>query len=150
MDTPDRIDLSILARSAVLVGTFMWECAEMPCNCGLDPQSSYQGLSTESTAAIIPKRLIPGCLTGASNPDANYAKWPLAWNTAHHVPLFWADGKRNLEQIVHLAAAELGRTDIDVYRKEIMEFFEFLAESGYVFLKYCQALPDRKLRDTKM
>ena len=146
MDTPDRIDPAILTRCAVLIGTFMWELTQITCEekerldkLALDNlcetnQKLFQlvGNPDQLKTEKIPKRLIPGCLTGAAKPDADYSKWSLIWSTVLHLPLFWADGKRDLEQIIQLAAAELGRTDIGAYRAEMMEYFNFLAENGYV------------------
>ena len=155
LDSPDRIDPRILTRCAVLIGAFMWQCAQMTCEekkrlnalsmeelAGTNPrlaaeieclkQNQLVAKSDQLKSNSVPKRLIPGCLTGAVKPEADYSKWPLAWNTALHLPLFWVNGELSLEQVIRLAAAELGRSDLDAYRAEMTEFFEFLAKNGFI------------------
>ena len=138
MDTPDRIDPAILARCAVLVGAFFWECAQMTCDekARLDKIAEEKQIQlvkeSDQLNCVVPKRIIPGSLTGASNPGADYTKWPLAWNTALHIPLFWVDGKRSLEEVIRLATAEQGKTDPGAYHAEMLEFFDFLAANGFI------------------
>ena len=146
LDTPDRIDPAIITREAVLIGTFMWETATMPPEekTRLDNLARAQiatekpklaELLADEPAAFnnkIPRRLFPGCLTGASNPALSDSKWPLAWNTSLHLPLFWMDGKRNTAQIIQLAAAEQEIDDLAAYEAEMTEFFNFMADKGFI------------------
>ena len=84
-------------------------------------------------AKLVPTRLVKGCLTFAANPELADSKWNPAWNTKLHLPLFWADGKRNMWEIAVLAAAEMGKEDDT---KEIFqqtyEFFTFLTEHKFM------------------
>jgi hypothetical protein len=82
----------------------------------------------------VPRRLVKGALTFDKFPDSAELKYQPAWNTKLNDPLFWADGKRTIEQIAVLSAAETGETDTGKYLAEISEFFEFLRERGYISL----------------
>jgi hypothetical protein len=50
-----------------------------------------------------------------------------AWNKLVTVALYWCDGKRNLEQAIHLTKMEVGPTDFD-----FVGYFRFLQRHGYV------------------
>ena len=50
-----------------------------------------------------------------------------AWNKLVTVALYWCDGKRNLEQVIHLTKMEMGPTDFD-----FVGYFRFLQRHGYV------------------
>ena len=146
LDMPDRIDTNILKRCAVLIGTFMWECSQMDDNekqrLGVIAADQIKEINpalakeiknpTLPTGAKVPVRVAAGCLNLANRPDLVNAKWQMSWNTELHLPLFWADGTRDMEQIIKLAAAEAGKTDFDEYHKEVTELFDFLAENGYI------------------
>jgi hypothetical protein len=82
----------------------------------------------------VPKRLVPGCLTFEKWDGYKDFPYKAAWNTALHLPLFWADGTRNLWQIAALSASEAGKTDVRAHYDETAAFFEFLAEKGYLCL----------------
>ena len=84
-------------------------------------------------AAVVPVRLVKGCLTFAADAAASQSKWSPAWNTELHMPLFWADGRRNLWEIAALASSELEQEDkITDNFNEIHEFFSFLTEHKYM------------------
>ena len=50
-----------------------------------------------------------------------------AWNKLVTVALYWCDGKRNLEQVIHLTKMEMGPSDFD-----FVGYFRFLQRHGYV------------------
>jgi alcohol dehydrogenase (cytochrome c) len=52
-----------------------------------------------------------------------------AWVTHPTLALYWADGKRGLDEIIRLTTAEAGETKFD-----FEGYFRFLAEKGYVEL----------------
>ena len=149
LDTPGRIDRDILRRCAVLIGTFMWECAQMNddkkrllADIAMDDLKELNPAlhrelqnPTPPTGKKVPQRVTAGCLNLANRPDLADAKWQMSWNTKLHLPLFWTDGERDIEQITKLAAADTGRDDLDEYRKEIIEMFDFLAKNGYLEYK---------------
>ena len=84
-------------------------------------------------AALVPVRLVKGCLTFAADAAASAGKWSPAWNTELHVPLFWADGKRNLWEIAVLSSAEMEEEGkITENFNRIYEFFSFLTEHKYM------------------
>jgi len=145
MDTADRIDPEILVRCAVLIGTYMWECAQMENNekqrldaIAIDALGKLNpALRKEiespapSNGGKIPRRVTQGCINLAGRPDLTGAKWQMSWNTELHLPLFWVNGVRDMEQITRLAAAEAGREDLDEYRIEMTDLFDFLNANGY-------------------
>lgn len=91
----------------------------------------------EEAGKRIPVRLVPGCLTLAKYP-AKKPRWKPAWNAELNIPLFWADGKRNLWQIAVQTALELDLcTDGEIEKKfrDTLDYFDFLAELGYLSWK---------------
>jgi len=50
-----------------------------------------------------------------------------AWDKLVTVALYWCDGKRNLAEVAHLTAMEMGPTDLD-----FVGYFRFLERHGYV------------------
>lgn len=88
-------------------------------------------------AYLVPKREAAGCLTFASRPDFSDLRWQPAWNSRLNLPLFWADGKRNLWEIAVLSAIEAGESADDMYErwKWLSEYFEFLANNGYLSMQ---------------
>ena len=154
MDRPERIDPSILARCAILTGSYMWECSEMSqeeCQrlndkakktleetekgCKLLQELAEQKLAEKESApkeSPIPKRLVQGCLTLQNNAKINNAPWKPAWNSELNMPLFLMDGRRSVEQVIRLSAIEAGEADLDEYREKMTAYFQFLAEHGYL------------------
>ena len=85
-------------------------------------------------ALLVPVRKVAGCLTFDSRPELKKS-WQPAWSGKYNLPLFWADGNRNLWDITILSAAELGEYSSDDLQKRwewLSKFFEFLADNGYL------------------
>jgi hypothetical protein len=82
---------------------------------------------------MIPERLVFGSLTLESLPPEARArcKWAPAYYAYLNLPLFWSDGKRTLLDIVRLVEYETGRANL----KDLVRYFEFLDEFGYIRLK---------------
>ena len=81
----------------------------------------------------VPKRTVMGCLTFDALEDRASVPYHPAWNNRLNVPLFWADGARNLWQIAELSAADRGgQGDAGAQYAMIAEYFGFLAERGYI------------------
>jgi hypothetical protein len=85
---------------------------------------------------LVPKRSVVGPLT--LEPlllrEEGPFRWAPSWCAPHNDVLIWADGKRSVLEICQCAHLESGRR-IDL--AEIVEFFEFLVEKGYV--EWCAA-----------
>lgn len=91
-------------------------------------------------ASIIPERLKLGVLTLETLPprEEGEYRWKPGWIAPHNLRLFWADGQRSLLEIHRLSSQESGPIDLG----ELVDYFEFLADHGYVrFHKATQ--PDR-------
>ncbi len=83
-----------------------------------------------AAAQKIPRRTVPGVLKFQNE------RYCAAWNRELNIPLFWADGKRNLWQIAYLSAAEKGLCSDSQLRGELellTGYFESLAENGYLY-----------------
>ena len=95
----------------------------------------------DEKACLIPKRQVAGCLTFKSRPELSDSKWNPAWNTRLNLPLFWADGKRNLWEVAVLSAIEMTETreySADAMRSHwewLSEYFLFLSDNGYLTLE---------------
>ena len=57
-------------------------------------------------------------------------RWEASWCAPHNDYLLWADGERSLLEIFRCTRLESGRRGADL--GEIVAYFEFLAEHGYV------------------
>lgn len=153
MDTPQRIDPAILKRCAVLLGGYLWETANLSDTRQAElTQSALDRLRAQGhsplvldalqgknppaceSSDLIPVRRTPGCLNFAGRDDLIHAPWQPSWNNRLHQPLFWADGKRTLEQITILSAAQ-AQEDLDERRIWINAYFRFLADNGYLSLE---------------
>ena len=174
MDTPDRIEESVMLRNAMVLGTFAMVCADLSAednalkdlirshgkNLGDEPeekrllreqalyraeeefdslvsgggQPGYQDppIPHQEDVVRIPERLVPGCLTFADKLQLRNSKWQPAWNTKLNLPLFWADGKRSLWEIACLSGWEEGDCDISARYRWLSEYFDVLAEHGYI------------------
>jgi hypothetical protein len=88
---------------------------------------------------MVPKRSVVGPLTlePLLLKEEGPFRWAPSWCAPHNDVLIWADGKRSILEICKCAHLESGRR-IDL--EEIVEFFEFLAEKGYV--EWCAAEGD--------
>ncbi len=73
----------------------------------------------------VPVRRVLGCLTFSDRTDLWKRGYIPAWNGRLNVPLFWADGERNLWEIAYRTAVELGECSDE----QIKEQFEYL--TGY-------------------
>ena len=62
---------------------------------------------------LVPIRLVKGTLNFSQFTKEQMAesKWHPSWNDALNIPLFWADGNRNMWEITCMSAMELGRDD---------------------------------------
>lgn len=80
---------------------------------------------------LVPKRNAVGPLTlePLLLKEEGPFRWAPSWCAPHNDVLIWADGKRSILEICKCAHLESGRR-IDL--EEIVEFFEFLVEKGYV------------------
>ncbi len=86
----------------------------------------------------IPVRLVPGCLTLNAHPELKNPRFRPSWNAPLNVPLFWADGERNLWQIAYQTACELGECTDEQIRNQfemLTDYFDFLSELGYMTWK---------------
>lgn len=86
----------------------------------------------------IPCRLVPGCLTFYGCPWTEQPPWKPAWSDEWNLPLFWADGKRNLWNIAVQTSLELGEysdKEIAARFERLLPYFEFLAEHRYIAWK---------------
>ena len=97
----------------------------------IPPMPAYAG----DAGKRIPVRQVPGPLTLALHPPKENPRWRPGWNAALNIPLFWADGKRNLWQIVCQTAFELGEASDEHLQKkfeETSDYFAYLEELGYL------------------
>lgn len=180
MDTPDRIEESVMHRNAMVLGAFILRCADLgPEDAALKDlirpymaalydgsdspekralrESAAQRAEEELAALIsggsrptfrepplvppsdeaarIPVRDVPGCLTFADKPVLRTCPWQPAWSTELNLPLFWADGKRTLWEIACLSGWEEGDPDVSSRFARLGEYFDVLAEYGYIHWK---------------
>lgn len=90
--------------------------------------------------ALIPKRLVMGCLNFEASPqlkdfdriELQELEWHPAWNSDLNIPLFWTDGKKNLWEISVLSAIELGKENIEGYFYNMIRYFKFLGEHSFI------------------
>jgi len=86
-------------------------------------------------SGMIPKRQVVGPLTleplllRAEGP----LRWEPWWSAPHNDYLLWADGERSVLEIFRCTSLESGRKGGDL--REIVDYFDFLAEHGYVEMK---------------
>ena len=158
LDTPARIQRDVIARNGVIIGVYLFGLAVMT----LDEVDEFWQAIAEYINKIsfaykfellknarhslkklfpewsvegelIPVRKVSGCLTFDVRADLRDAKWQPAWNNQLNLPLFWADGKRSLWEIMVLSAAEVGES-FDNQWKLVYEYFTFLKDNGYISL----------------
>ena len=84
---------------------------------------------------MVPKRCVMGPLT--LEPlllKAEVAlRWEPSWSAPYNDYLLWADGERSVLEIFRYTHLESGRKGSNL--QEIVDYFEFLAEHGYVEMK---------------
>jgi len=94
-------------------------------------------MPADENLALVPTRKVAGCLTFDSRPDLADAKWQPSWSDELNLPLFWANGERNLWEITVLSAVESGQYDeknLSERAERLVEYFKFLSNEGYVTL----------------
>ena len=81
----------------------------------------------EKASRLVPERKVVGPLTlePLALREKGPFRWSPGWCAPHHNYLLWADGRRSLLEIWENA-------DRGADLREIVEYFEFLAERGYV------------------
>jgi hypothetical protein len=87
---------------------------------------------TGERAYFVPVRTTAGCLTFKPRPGLADAPYQPAWNTQLNLPLFWADGKRNLWEIAVLSAEEMQAHDLESHWHWLNDYFTFLEDNGYL------------------
>jgi aminoglycoside 3-N-acetyltransferase len=89
--------------------------------------------SERAAATLVPTRTVPGILTFDTLPEHVQLNNPYGAPVyqAADLPLFWADGKRNLLDIFRLANQERNRRTLP----QLVELFEFLEKFGYIGLQ---------------
>jgi len=80
----------------------------------------------------IPTRTALGTLTLDKLENRASLPYKFAWNTALHIPLFWADGRRTMWQIAELSAAETDELDLHKHYESIAACCNFLFMNGYI------------------
>jgi hypothetical protein len=107
------------------------------------PKATPPGPAEVKAAGLVPNRLVPGGMSlGKLPPSA----WPEAmaatrgqnprWSRELCCALYWADGRRTLLEIRHLAEQELGSLGVDLF-----EYFYFLERHGYIRFSKSQPRP---------
>ena len=89
----------------------------------------------EAQGRRIPRRTVAGPLTLSLHPAPADTLWRPAWNAKLNLPLFWADGSRNLWQISCQTAFELGEASdqqLKAKYEELLSYFTFLESLGYI------------------
>jgi len=100
----------------------------VPGDLPLDPVESR-------AATLVPRRCVVGPLTleplllRAEGPF----RWAPNWSAPHNGFLIWADGRRSVLEIWRRSRLESGNRRADL--EEIVDYFEFLADHGY--LEWC-------------
>ncbi len=80
------------------------------------------------TAEMVVRRKRIGTIPLDDLPRDQWEGYPSgAWDKLVTVALYWCDGKRNLSEVAHLTAMEIGPTDFD-----FVGYFRFLERHGYV------------------
>jgi hypothetical protein len=96
-------------------------------------KSSIQPVATkdpeaEAASQIVVKRKRFGTITLDQIPPDQRQGYPSgAWALVPISALYWCDGQRNLEQVIHLTKMEMGPTKLD-----FVGYFRFLRDHGFV------------------
>jgi hypothetical protein len=95
------------------------DAGAQPANRATDPQAS----------SVIVRRKRIGTLPLDDLPKNRWGGYPSgAWDKLVTVALYWCDGKRNLAEVAHLTAMELGHP----VKFDFVGYFRFLKQHGYV------------------
>ena len=88
---------------------------------------------------MVPKRCVVGPLTLEPLPLRAQGpfRWEPWWAAPHNDYLVWADGQRTLLEIFRCTHLESGSKGGEL--QEIVDYFEFLAEHGYVEMRHFAA-----------
>jgi hypothetical protein len=77
---------------------------------------------------IVVRRKRIGTIPLDDLPHKEWSQYPSgAWNKLIITALYWCDGKRNLDKVIHLTQMEMGPTQFD-----FVGYFRFLQQHGYV------------------
>lgn len=80
---------------------------------------------------IVVQRKRVGTIPLDDLPHKEWSRYPSgAWNKLIITALYWCDGKRNLDEVIHLTQMEMGPTQFD-----FVGYFRFLQKHGYVDFK---------------
>jgi hypothetical protein len=80
---------------------------------------------------IVVERKRIGTIPLDDLPHKEWSRYPSgAWNKLIITALYWCDGKRNLDEVIHLTEMEMGPTQFD-----FVGYFRFLQKHGYVDFK---------------
>ncbi|HXE12266.1 MAG TPA: DUF4910 domain-containing protein [Bryobacteraceae bacterium] len=80
---------------------------------------------------IVVQRKRIGTIPLDDLPHKEWSQYPSgAWNKLIITALYWCDGKRNLDEVIHLTQMEMGPTRFD-----FVGYFRFLQQHGYVDFK---------------
>ena len=155
-DSPERIQTDVIGRNGVIIGAYLMGLAAMEIADVGDlwngtvkyinntkfahksellkvARQTIKKFHPEAIQDLIPLRKVAGCLTFESRDDLKDAKWQPAWSDGLNLPLYWADGKRNLWEIAVLSAEECG-AEVGEQYKFVCEYFTFLRDTGYIEL----------------
>ena len=108
------------------------DAAEDQAGARISPEELVVSELEARAARMVPKRCMVGPLT--LEPlllrEEGPFRWSPGWSAPHNDHLIWADGKRSVLEIWRCARLESGGRDADL--QEIVGYFEFLGERGYV------------------
>jgi hypothetical protein len=111
------------------------DAAEECAGARLAPHDLALGELASRADAMIPRRCVAGPLT--LEPLLLRAegtlRWSPGWSAPHNDHLVWADGRRSVLEIWRCAHLESGGRPAEL--QEIVDYFGFLAEHGYVDMR---------------
>ncbi|HXH50809.1 MAG TPA: DUF4910 domain-containing protein [Terriglobia bacterium] len=96
-------------------------------------QSSIQPIAAPDPEAVVASQIVVkrkrfGTITLDQIPPDQREGYPSgAWSLVPITALYWCDGQRNLEQVIHLTKMEMGPTRFD-----FVGYFRFLRDRGFV------------------
>ncbi len=96
----------------------------------VEPMPEY----AQAKGQRVPVRKVLGCLTFTGNMDLWKTGYIPAWNGKLNVPLFWADGKRNVWEIAYRTAVELRECSDEQIKHQyeyLTGYFELLVQNDF-------------------